>query len=167
MAFSTIPGVFAPGAFVTALLESRPVVLGHFTAAQNGSVAGTVVIPTSTVTGWHVFRLTADHPDPSVGVSIYVQGGVDETPSPTPKPPHRPPHHHPDGPGHHGRPEHGPARGAAAVVPVNDEHETPHRDGEGRSLAATGNDEALAFGGTAAALLSGGVLLVVRRRRRS
>ena len=94
LSFSTVPGVFGPGSAITALLESTPIVLGHFRARADGSVAGTVTIPTYAPTGWHVFRLTSSHPDPSVGVSIFLQGGV--TPTPTPKPPH-----HPGKPGHH------------------------------------------------------------------
>ncbi|MEV0977938.1 hypothetical protein [Streptomyces sp. NPDC049915] len=158
MSFSTIPGVFAPRAYVTALLESQPVVLGHFRARANGSVSGTVTIPANTVTGWHVFRLTSDHPDPSVGVSIHVQGRV----TPTPKPPH-----HPGKPGHHGQ---GGGQGdslelAAAVEPSH----SPHAPENGKGLAATGSDKALMIGGTATALImaGGGTMLVVRRRRSS
>jgi len=163
--FSTVSGVFAPGSRVTALLESTPVVLGHFRAGADGSVSGTVTIPVNTITGWHVFRLTSRHPDPSVGVSIYVQGTV--KPTPTPKPPH-----HPGKPGHHGTPGHGGTVGrsdshelAAAVDPVS--YPDVHQNAE--KLAATGSDKALVIGGTATALLmaGGGTMLAVRRRRSS
>ncbi|MDX2678764.1 LPXTG cell wall anchor domain-containing protein [Streptomyces sp. NY05-11A] len=169
LTFSTVSGVFAPGALVTALLESTPVVLGHFRAQPDGSVAGTVTIPVNTITGWHVFRLTSHHPHPSVGVSIYVLGRV--TPTPTHKPPHHPgnPVHH-DEPGPGGHNGHGGNRDAslelaAAVEPTNQ----PQPDQNTKSLAATGSHEALVIGGTAAALLvaGGGTMLAVRRRRSS
>ncbi|MDQ0956293.1 LPXTG-motif cell wall-anchored protein [Streptomyces sp. B4I13] len=166
LSFSTVSGVFAPRASVTALLESTPVVLGRFRARLDGSVAGTVTIPARTITGWHVFRLTSRHPDPSVGVSIYVQGRV----APTPKPPH-----HPGSPGHH-QPRNGGHNGpgdtrdasherAAAVEPAA----YPQTDQKAKKLAETGSDKALVIGGTATALLvaGGGLLLVLRRRRSS
>jgi LPXTG-motif cell wall-anchored protein len=155
---------FAPGTDVTAVLESKPVVLGHFQADDNGLVAGTVTIPTTTVTGYHVFRLTSDNPDPSVGVTIYVRGGVGSTPPPTSPPPHKPPHHHG---GHHGG-HHG-HRGhyvdfddrTNAVDPVSRPHHA--------SLAETGSEKAMTVGGAAAALLvvGSGTVLAVRRRRNS
>lgn len=167
--FSTAAGVFAPGSSVTALLESTPVVLGHFRARADGSVSGTVTIPVNTITGWHVFRLTSSHPDPSVGVSIYVQGRV--KPTPPPKPPH-----HPGKPGHHGTPGHSGHNGGA--VGRNDSHELaaavdpasyPGVNRDAEKLAATGSDKALVIGGTATALLTagGGTMLAVRRRRNS
>ncbi|GAA2247920.1 hypothetical protein GCM10010104_50480 [Streptomyces indiaensis] len=163
LGFSTIPDVFAPRAFVTALLESRPVVLGHFRARGDGSVAGTVTIPENTVTGWHVFRLTSKRPHVSVGVSIYVQGRM----SPTPRPPH-----HPGKPGHHGEDGHGghddrhdSHGGAAAVEPSM----SPQGYRNEERLAETGSEKALVIGGTATALLmaGGGTMLAVRRRRSS
>ncbi len=169
LSFSTIPGVFEPGADVTALLQSRPVVLGHFRARADGSVAGTVTIPANTTSGWHVFRLTSKHPHQSVGVSIYVQGSM--TPTPTPKPPHHPGKPgHPDEAGYGGH--HGDGGGRndahelpAAVQPSN----APGSDQNGKGLAATGSEQALLVGGTATALLmaGGGTVLAVRRRRSS
>ncbi|WP_327315710.1 hypothetical protein [Streptomyces sp. NBC_01235] len=177
LTFSTVSGVFAPRSAVTALLESTPVVLGRFRARSDGSVAGTVTIPVNTITGWHVFRLTSSHPDPSVGVSIYVQGRV--RPTPPPKPPH-----HPGRPGHHDQAGHGGHNGgnnggnngqddsrsgshelAAAAEPANH----PHAEQNGKKLATTGSDKALMIGGTATALLvaGGGTMLAVRRRRSS
>ncbi|WP_327686478.1 LPXTG cell wall anchor domain-containing protein [Streptomyces sp. NBC_00467] len=169
LSFSTIPGVFEPGSEVTALLESKPVVLGHFRARADGSAAGTVTIPADTTTGWHVFRLTSKHPHQSVGVSIYVLGSM--TPTPTPKPPH-----HPGKPGHHDQPGHGEGHGHDGGR--NDSHElpaavesshSPPSDQNGKGLAATGSEQALVFGGTATALLmaGGGTMLAVRRRRSS
>ncbi|MDX5565731.1 hypothetical protein PYK79_23810 [Streptomyces sp. ID05-04B] len=169
LSFSTIPGVFEPGSHVTAVLQSKPVVLGHFRARADGSVAGTVTIPGNTVTGWHVFRLTSKRPHQNVGVSIYVLGRM--TPTPTPKPPH-----HPGKPGHHHGPQdaehHGNGGGLSAshelpssVEPSN----SPHPDRNGKGLAATGSEQALVVGGTATALLmaGGGTMLAVRRRRSS
>jgi hypothetical protein len=169
LSFSAIPDLFEPGSEVTALLESNPVVLGHFRARADGSVAGTVTIPANATTGWHVFRLTSRHPHQSVGVSIYVQGSM--TPTPTPKPPH-----HSGKPGHHDEPGHGERHGhddgrndshelPTAVEPSN----SPHSDQNGKGLAATGSEEALVIGGTATVLLlaGGGTMLAVRRRRSS
>ncbi|WP_307619243.1 hypothetical protein [Streptomyces sp. V3I7] len=169
MSFSTTPGVFEPGSLVTALLESRPVVLGHFRARADGSVAGTVTIPADTTTGWHVFRLTSKHPHVSVGVSIYVLGRM--TPTPTPKPPHHPgkPGHH-DEPGHGGHYGHDDSRNVSHELPTAVEpSNSPHSDRNGKGLAATGSDKALVIGGTAAALLmaGGGTMLAVRRGRRT
>jgi hypothetical protein len=167
LSFSTVSGVFASRANVTALLESTPVVLGHFRARSDGSVAGTVTIPARTVTGWHVFRLTSRHPHQSVGVSIYVQGRM----APSPKPPHHPGHpgqHHESGHGGHNGP--GDTRNAshelaAAAEPGHD----PQANQNAEKLAATGGDKALVIGGTATALLvaGGGTMLAVRRRRSS
>ncbi|MEV5436054.1 hypothetical protein AB0K80_08480 [Streptomyces sp. NPDC052682] len=168
LSFSTTPGVFGPRSLVTALLESHPVVLGHFRARYDGSVAGTVTIPANTVTGWHVFRLTSNRPHVSVGVSIYVRGRV----NPTPRPPH-----HPGRPGHHGEEQHagnggqaGTPRQAARALSEGVESSTsPHPVHDDEKLAATGSDKALVIGGTATALLmaGGGTMLVVRRRRSS
>jgi hypothetical protein len=165
LSFSTVAGVFAAGANVTALLESNPVVLGHFRARTDGSVAGTVTIPTRTITGWHVFRLTS-RPRPSVGVSIYVQGrNVPILNLPLP-----------GSPGHRLKPRSGGHNGpgdtrdashelAAAVEPAA----YPQTDQNAKKLAATGSDKALVIGGTATALLvaGGGTMLAVRRRRSS
>jgi hypothetical protein len=169
LSFSTIPGVFEPGSEVTALLESKPVVLGYFRARADGSVAGTVTIPADTATGRHVFRLTSKHPHQSVGVRIYVQGSM--TPTPTPKPPH-----HPGKPGHHDESARGGHYGLddsrnvshelpTAVEPSNSPHSVPN----GKGLVTTGSDKALGIGGTAAALLmaGGGTMLAVRRGRRT
>src|ERR1041385_3691460 len=82
LSFSTIPGLFEPVSLVTALLESKPVVLGRFRARADGSVAGTVTIPAKTTTGHHVFRLTSTHLHQSVGVRIYVLGSRTPTPKP-------------------------------------------------------------------------------------
>ncbi|MFJ3235809.1 hypothetical protein [Streptomyces sp. NPDC086787] len=167
MSFNVGPGVFAPSSDVTALLESDPVVIGRFRALADGSVSGAVRIPQTTVTGWHVFRLSSDSPDASVGVSIYVQGTA-TTPTPTPRPTHRPGkpgnHHEPGRPGH-GDHRYDSLQLAAAVKPTNSPY--PNEDSQG--LAATGSDQALVIGGTATALLlaGGGSVLAVRRRRSS
>ncbi|MER6410493.1 hypothetical protein [Streptomyces humidus] len=161
--------MFTPRADVTALMESTPVVLGHFRALADGSAAGTVTIPANTVTGWHLFRLTSRRPHPSIGVNIFVQGGL--TPSQPPRPPH-----HPGNPGHHEGPGHGGHNGpgvatnaslelAAAAEPAHG----PQADRSDRNLAATGSDKSLVIGGAATALLvaGGGTMLTVRRRRSS
>jgi LPXTG-motif cell wall-anchored protein len=185
----TSSSVFASGAAVTALLESTPVVLGHFQADNNGSVSGTVTIPTTTPTGWHVFRLTSDNPDLSVGSSIYVEGGVSQTPTPTPTPTptHHPkptPTHHPKPtPTHHPKPEpsHKPEHpGGHDEHGQGDDGRNPDHAGLANhghdggnphhaSLAHTGSEKAMALGGAAAALLltGGGTMLAVRRRRKS
>ncbi|GAP48559.1 fibronectin type III domain-containing protein [Streptomyces azureus] len=168
LSFSTIPDVFEPGALVTALLESRPVVLGHFRARADGSVAGTVTIPADTTTGWHVFRLTSKRPHQSVGVSIYVQGSM--TPTPTPKPPHHPGKPgHPDKPEYGGHDRHGGHNDAHELPAAVEPSHSPDSDQNGKGLAATGSEQALVIGGTATALLmaGGGTILAVRRRRSS
>ncbi len=165
--------VFAPGAGVTALLESTPVVLGHFRADAHGAVSGTVTIPRSTPGGWHVFRLTSDNPDPSIGTSIYVEGVVGSPPPTSPPPTSPPPTHHPrpepshthhpgghhgdDGGHHHGQ-------GDDGRNPYD-----PGRDPHHGRLADTGSEKAMALGGAAAALLltGSGTMLAVRRRRNS
>ncbi|MBW8736008.1 MAG: hypothetical protein JF621_02345 [Streptomyces turgidiscabies] len=169
MSFSTIPGLFEPVSLVTALLESRPVVLGRFRARADGSVAGTVSIPANTTTGHHVFRLTSTHPHQSVGVRIHVLGSM--TPTPTPKPPHHPgkPGHH-DQPGHGEHPGHGDDRNISLELPTAVEpSDSPHSDQNGKGLAKTGSEEALVIGGAATALLmaGGGTMLAVRRGRSS
>jgi LPXTG-motif cell wall-anchored protein len=139
-----------------------------------------VTIPTSTVTGFHVFRLTSDDPDRSVGVTIYVQGGVGSppptSPPPTSPPPHKPPHHHPGKPGHHGghNGHHGGHHGNNAdngqwrdddrANSADQVHRPQHA-----GLAETGSEKAMTVGGAAAALLvaGSGTLLAVRRRRNS
>ncbi|WP_327432518.1 hypothetical protein [Streptomyces sp. NBC_01236] len=191
LSFDTPPGVFDPGQSITALLESTPIDLGHFQAEDDGSVAGTVDIPQTAPGGWHVFRLTGDNPDLSVGVTIYVQGGVGGTPTPTPTPtPTEPPEpttsptgrpthsEKPEHPGGHDGHDDGHGDGhddgqngshGRGVVgdPVAYQHQTQQQNGEG--LAETGNGKALTVGGTAAALLvaGGGTMLAVRRRRSS
>ncbi|MER8225307.1 hypothetical protein ABTZ58_33060 [Streptomyces sp. NPDC094143] len=167
LSFRTIPGVFEPGSKVTALLKPNPVVLGHFQARADGSVAGTVTIPADTTTGWRVFRLLSRHPHKSVGVSIHVQGSM--SPTPTPKPPHHPgkPGHHdePGHAGHHGRDD---GRNISPELPAAVEpSDSPHADQNAEGLAAAGSDKALVIGGSAAALLmvGGGTTLAVRRGR--
>ncbi|MGR6971726.1 hypothetical protein ACU639_19440 [Streptomyces cynarae] len=194
LSFRTAAGVFprrqtdtAPRT-VTALLESTPVELGHFQAGEDGSVAGTVTIPQNTITGWHVFRLTADNPDPSVGVSIYVEGGVSEPPSPTPTETETPsptptkspkPTRHPGGhdhgnkPGHggHGHDNgHGGSHGRAAGADPADyqHHRNEQPNHSTKSLAQTGSDKAVILGGAATALFAvGGATVLAARRRRS
>ncbi|WP_330339899.1 LPXTG cell wall anchor domain-containing protein [Streptomyces sp. NBC_00557] len=171
---------FDPGTGVTAVLESTPVVLGHFEADDDGLVSGSVTIPTSTVTGFHVFRLTSDDPDPSVGVTIYVQGGVGSppptSPPPTSPPPHKPPHHHPGKPGHHDghKGHHGGHHGNNAdyVHSTRDDRTNavaPVSRPQHARLAETGSEKAMTVGGAAAALLvaGSGAVLAVRRRRNS
>lgn len=166
VSYSTPPGIFTPGQAVTVLLESRTIVLGHNKAKSDGSVAGTVTIPTYAPNGWHTFRISSDHPDPSVATSIYVQGGVE------PGKPGHGDHDRPGGHEHHGSGGHGgdddrggPDRhlGRADDMPYQ-KHTGQHRS----SLAETG-EKALALGGTAAVLLTagGGTMLAVRRRRNS
>ncbi|MFJ8360411.1 hypothetical protein [Streptomyces sp. NPDC093984] len=176
--FGTPPGIFDPGTTITVLLESDPIVLGQFRVNEDGSVSGTVTIPATAPSGWHVLRLTSG--DRSVGVTIFVMGGTTSTPTPTPtptkSPTHRPTHKpgHPGKPGHHDQHDGGHngshGRGAAAD-PADYQHHDQHQHPahNGRSLAATGNDKALALGGTAAALFvaGGGTMLAVRRRRSS
>ncbi|MFE0329244.1 hypothetical protein ACFW08_21140 [Streptomyces sp. NPDC058960] len=175
LSFSTEPGVFAPGQLVTALVESRPIIVGRFRAQADGSVAGTVTIPRQIDSGWHVFRLTSDRPGHSVGVTIFVEGGLgDPSPSPTvtksprPRPSHPGDHDNHDGRnGSHGRTtDAGPADYQSEHQHHNQNHRPHHDD---KALAATGGDHTLALGGTAAALLvaGGGTLLAVRRRRSS
>ncbi|MDX3245468.1 hypothetical protein [Streptomyces sp. ME18-1-4] len=179
LTFSSTSGVFTAGANVTALLESTPVVLGRFRARLDGSVAGTVTIPARTVTGWHVFRLTSNHPDASLGTTIYVLGVT------LPTPPHKPPHHpaksaHHQEPGHSERVGQGGSRAAshelaAAVEPVDypqrdvEPANHPQPDQDTKKLAATGSHQALVIGGIASALLvaGGGTMLAARRRRHS
>ncbi|MGW2932158.1 LPXTG cell wall anchor domain-containing protein [Streptomyces sp. NPDC001156] len=168
--FHTAAGMFgsaAPGPrgsegrarIVTALLESTPIVLGRFRPDADGSVSGVVTIPRRAPSGYHVFRLTSDHPDVSIGVTIWVKGGVSTTP------PNNPPGgHNGNGGGHHGS----QGRGATGGT-VSYRHQNQHGNQNRSSLAATGDDQALALGGTAAALLlaGGGTLLAVRRRHGS
>jgi hypothetical protein len=171
--FSVPAGVFPPGQPVTVLLESTPVIVGHFTAAGDGSVSGTVTIPQNTVNGWHVLRVTADDAEISVGVTVFVQGGLTPpgpSPTPTKSPTHRPTH--PGRPGHHdGHGGHDDGRnGSHGHVAVGDRADYQHQNhNHHRSLAATGSDRSLAIGGTAAALfvVGGGTMLAVRRRRNS
>ncbi|MFF4208647.1 hypothetical protein ACFYZE_04570 [Streptomyces sp. NPDC001796] len=185
--FSLPAGVFASGQPVTVLLESTPVILGHFTAAGDGSVSGTVTIPENTVNGWHVLRVTADNAELSVGVTVLVQGGITQPPPPSPSPtptksprPTKSPTHgptHPGRPGHHdghgGHDDHrNGSQGHLAVGDRADYQHQNHNQNQNpshRSLAATGSDRSLALGGTAAALfvVGGGTMLAVRRRRSS
>ncbi|MEV0182395.1 hypothetical protein AB0I54_24300 [Streptomyces sp. NPDC050625] len=188
LSFDAPAGVFEPFQDVTALLESTPIVLGHFQAGADGSVAGTVTIPEDAPNGWHVFRLTADNPDQSVGVTIYIVGGVGGTPTPTPTPtpthtkppkptkPPRPtkppkpthsPTHHPGGHDGHDDGNNGSHDRGLVTDPVSYEQQAQQHNGE--SLAETGNAKALTLGGAAAALLlaGGGTTLAVRRRRNS
>ncbi|MEU6094494.1 hypothetical protein [Streptomyces sp. NPDC047079] len=135
---------FAKFQTVTARLESRPIVLGVFTAHEDGTVDGTVTIPSTVRPGRHVFRLTARHPSRSVSTRIRVLAALGG------------PGHH-DGPGGDDRPgDHG-------------RHGTPGRSEHRAGLAATGSEKALAVGGTAAGLIAagGGAMLAVRRRRSS
>ncbi|GHD96103.1 hypothetical protein GCM10010508_63530 [Streptomyces naganishii JCM 4654] len=172
--------VFEPGSLVTALLESRPIVLGRFRADATGAVSGTVTIPRTAPTGWHVLRLTSDRPDRSVGVSIYVQGPIGSTPSPSPTPPHHPSPEPPGEPEHPGGHDHGGADDGRGPDYTGGHDHGGADDGRGpahagarpheASLANTGsNDKTLALGGAAAALLvtGGGTVLAVRRRRNS
>ncbi|GHK04218.1 hypothetical protein SY2F82_60150 [Streptomyces sp. Y2F8-2] len=173
--FRTPPGIFARRQAVTVVLESQPIVLARLRAQDDGSVTGTVTIPTRVPTGWHVFRIYSSRPDPSIGVTVYVVGGVTEpTPSPTGTRPGRPGDHH------------GGSGGGVASDGRNGSH--GHRGSDARTasqertgsgdlaghrhhagLAATGSEKALALGGTAAGLIAagGGTMLAVRRRRSS
>ncbi|UXY21010.1 LPXTG cell wall anchor domain-containing protein [Streptomyces cynarae] len=180
--FSVPAEVFPHDAPITVLLESTPVVLGHFTAAGDGSVSGTVTIPKNAVNGWHVLRVTADNAEVSVGVTVFVQGGLTQPPPPSPSPtptksprPTKSPTHrptHPGSPGHHsghGGHDDGPG-GSHGRVAVGDRADYQHQNHDHhRSLAATGSDGTLVLGGTAAALfmVGGGTMLAVRRRRSS
>ena len=171
LSFSTSPGVFGPGQGVTAELESKPIILGHFWAQPDGSVAGTVTIPTTAPNGWHTFRLTSDHPDPSVAASIYVTGGLEPSPTPTPTPT-RPGHHHGDDEhGHDGHDDDPGVPGGPGGHPGSGDH-VHHPDGVRpghQHLAETGSAKTLALGGASAALLAagGGTMLAMRRRRNS
>ncbi|MFF4039576.1 hypothetical protein [Streptomyces sp. NPDC001816] len=196
LSFDSPPGVFDPGQSITVLLESTPIVLGHFQARPDGSVAGTVTIPESAPHGWHVLRLTGDNPDLSVGVTIYVAGGVGGTPTPTPtptpteppeptkppKPTHRPtkppkPTHSPTSrPTHSDKPEHPGGHngdddgnnGSYGRGEVGDPASYEHQTQHHNreSLAETGNGKALTVGGTAAALLLAGGGTTLAVRRR-
>ncbi|MEU1599744.1 LPXTG cell wall anchor domain-containing protein [Streptomyces sp. NPDC005708] len=153
--FHTAAGLFRFRQRVLAILESTPIILGRFHAHHDGSVSGTVTIPRRAPAGWHVFRLAADHPDISLGATIYVLGGTATTP---------PGGHNATGGGRNGS----RGRGATGGT-VNYRHQNQHVNQNRSSLAATGDDQALALGGTAAALLlaGGGTLLAVRRRHGS
>ncbi|MFF8945316.1 LPXTG cell wall anchor domain-containing protein [Streptomyces sp. NPDC014864] len=177
-------GVFGAGSAVTALLESTPIVLGRFRADANGTVSGTVTVPRRAPLGWHVFRLTSNRPDQSVGTTVYVQDAPSTpptgTPTPTPTSTHHPRPEPPGRPDHPGG--HGPGGGDDGRNPG---HPGGHSQGGGddgrnsghqgsrshqASLANTGSTEkALTLGGAAAALLvtGGGTMLAVRRRRNS
>ncbi|MHB9863783.1 hypothetical protein [Streptomyces sp. YIM S03343] len=52
---------FLPFQRVTVVLQSYPVVLGHFRADNHGTVTGTVTIPARTRPGHHLFRVIGDH----------------------------------------------------------------------------------------------------------
>ncbi|GAA3813492.1 hypothetical protein [Streptomyces chiangmaiensis] len=139
---------FAPGQPVTAVLLSREVVLGRFTADGTGTLTEeTVTIPPRTKPGYHTFKLIAHDPERTLSALIKVVGEAG-----------KPDHRGSDGgsQGHGGR---------------------ASKDGSGRhdrnlqlpSLARTGSDHALALVGAAGALVTGGggTLLVARRRRSS
>ncbi|MFJ5530146.1 hypothetical protein [Streptomyces sp. NPDC093261] len=129
---------FAPRQIVTVLLESREIVLGRFQAHDDGTVDGTVTIPSRVRPGLHVFRLTARNPHRSASTRIRVLPALG-----------RPGDDHPGGGhGRHAaweRPEH--RAGLAAT-------------GSEKALAVGGTAAGLIAAG-------GGTMLAVRRRRSS
>ena len=64
---------FAPNEGVVALLFSKPVKLGRFTADANGTVEGTVTIPKWTEPGKHTFRLKGVESKLSLKAKIFVR----------------------------------------------------------------------------------------------
>ncbi|MFE7772963.1 hypothetical protein ACFU5O_03510 [Streptomyces sp. NPDC057445] len=66
---------FEPGQAVTALLLSREVVLGRFTADSQGIVEGTVTIPRRIERGRHTFRLRARNPYHVLSATIRIKRG--------------------------------------------------------------------------------------------
>ncbi|MGW5257502.1 hypothetical protein ACWERW_31905 [Streptomyces sp. NPDC004012] len=136
--FAPPPAGF-PARLVTAQVESRPIEIGRFLIAADGTVDGTVTIPRRVRVGWHTFRLVERNPRVSVGTRIRVLPRLGA----------------PGGPG-------GPGGGHGRNSSW--EH-SRHR----ANLAATGSEKALAVGGTAAGLIAagGGTVLAVRRRRSS
>jgi hypothetical protein len=64
---------FDPNEGVTAVLFSKPVKLGRFTADANGTVEGTVTIPKWTDPGKHIFRLKGVESKLSLKAKIFVR----------------------------------------------------------------------------------------------
>jgi LPXTG-motif cell wall-anchored protein len=155
---------FGNGQAVTALLDRR--IVGRFTADPGGTVEGTLTVP-RVHRGWHDFRLAARQPNRSLSTRIMVEPLLGlPSPSPSPTGPHAPGHH--DGHGRQtgfDRPG-GSDDGRGGPGALNSgSGQTGHR----RSLAQTGDETALAYGGAAAGLIAagGGTLLIMRRRRSS
>ncbi|MBX9363714.1 LPXTG cell wall anchor domain-containing protein [Streptomyces massasporeus] len=64
---------FDPNEGVTAVLFSKPIKLGRFTADANGTVEGTVTIPKWTDPGKHIFRLKGVESKLSLKAKIFVR----------------------------------------------------------------------------------------------
>ncbi|MGK5694546.1 hypothetical protein ACSNOJ_16860 [Streptomyces sp. URMC 128] len=64
---------FDPNEGVAAVLFSKPVKLGRFTADANGTVEGTVTIPKWTDPGKHIFRLKGLESKKSLKAKIFVR----------------------------------------------------------------------------------------------
>ncbi|MFF4348671.1 LPXTG cell wall anchor domain-containing protein [Streptomyces sp. NPDC001530] len=186
---------FEPGQEVEVSLFSYQVVLGYFTADENGTVMGTVTIPASIDPGQHMLQLeTTEEPMITLTRMIVVDPESSETPGPTPPeetPPPTPPGqtHTPTPPGHTHTPT-PPGHTHTPTPPGHTHTPTPpgHHDNPGHDddrpgdpgagdhqnqhgdqhLANTGEDRSsIVLGGVAAALvLAGGALMAVRRLKR-
>jgi hypothetical protein len=150
---------FFPDQKVIAELHSHEVVLGKFRADDNGTVKGSVEIPKRTKPGKHVFELEGKDPRLEAFAEITV----------TRKDGHHHGDHDGDDKGDHDNDHKGDHRGDHDGDHRGDHKEHGEHDRHRTSLAKTGNEKALALGGTAAGLLAGGTgaMMAVRRRRNS
>ncbi|MGW1910855.1 LPXTG cell wall anchor domain-containing protein [Streptomyces sp. NPDC002076] len=158
---------FSPDQWVIAELHPREVVLGKFRADDDGTVRGRVEIPKRTKPGKHVFELEGKDPRLEAFTEITVT--------------RREGHHDGDDDGDHKGDHDNDHKGDHRGDHDNDhrgDHDNDHRgdhkehgehDQHRTSLAKTGNEKALALGGTAAGLLAAGTgaMMAVRRRRNS
>ncbi|WP_225097414.1 LPXTG cell wall anchor domain-containing protein [Streptomyces sp. CoH27] len=169
---------FSPDQKVIAELDNRhEIFLGKFRADDNGTVRGRVEIPKRTEPGEHVFELEGKDPRLEASTEITVtrkEGHHDGDDDGDHKGDHDGDHkgdHDGDHKGDHKGDHDGDHKGDHDNDHKGDKGDREHggHDQHRPSLAKTGNEKALALGGTAAGLLAAGTgaMMAVRRRRNS
>ncbi|WP_316744382.1 LPXTG cell wall anchor domain-containing protein [Streptomyces sp. MK7] len=141
---------FENGQTVTAVVASREIVLGRFTADATGTLTEkTVTIPSRITAGYHTFKLIARNPSRELTARIKVLRDEDGDS-----------HHHGHSGGGHG---HYASDSHGGSGEQGSHHQQPP------SLAQTGSEKAMALVGAAGALvvMGAGTVVAARRRRSS